>query len=193
MDIDWAFISDFEGGQRQDGYVPKSGKSGVTIATGVDLVARDVPELKRLGLAPAFVALLAPCHGLMRGEALIALRQKPLHISRDQADSLDRAVRRQIVPGFVRKYDRALAAGGIRFAQLPREIQTVIMSVVWQLGTELDDPRPRKGAPRFWSFITRQDWPGAHGELMDFRDDYPSRRRKEAAYLKRWLDRQPVE
>lgn len=185
MDIDWTFIDGFEGGQRKDGYVPQSGRSGVTIAT------RDLPELKRLGLAPELVALLEPYLGLRRGEAIAALRRRPLHLSREQADSLDRAIRAQIVPRLVRKYDRALGADGIRFAQLPREIQTVIMSIMWQLGTELDDPRPRKGAPRFWKFITQQDWRGAYGELMEFRDQHPTRRRREAAYLKRWLDRQP--
>ena len=50
--IDWAFIGSLEGEAIPKGYVP-SDSSGVTVATGVDLGQRAMPELVAPGLAAA--------------------------------------------------------------------------------------------------------------------------------------------
>ncbi len=78
------------------------------------------------------------------------------------------------------------------FSQLPREIQTVIASLVWQYGADIKKPAHDGGAPKYWKHITEQDWHAAQQELMNFGDSTtPERRLKEGRYLKQWLDRQP--
>ena len=60
--IDYDFIAEREGGRRSKGYVPAAGvsKSGVTIATGFDLGARNEGDLSRLGLGKELSAKLKP-------------------------------------------------------------------------------------------------------------------------------------
>lgn len=64
--IDYAFISDLEGGRQLVGYVPAVdvSRSGITIATGFDLGQRNESDLRRLGFAPSLVAQLRPYLGL---------------------------------------------------------------------------------------------------------------------------------
>ena len=60
--INFDFISIFEGGSLNVGYVPDvaNSKSGVTIAIGFDLGARNIRDLKSLKLSTSLVDLLSP-------------------------------------------------------------------------------------------------------------------------------------
>lgn len=58
----------------------------------------------------------------------------------------------------------------------------------WNVEEPLKDPTV---APKYWKHITEQDWHAAEKELMNFGDEYTTRRQKEGRYLKQWLDRQP--
>lgn len=60
--INFDFISIFEEGSLNVGYVPDAAnsKSGVTIAIGFDLDARNVRDLKSLKLSTSLVDLLSP-------------------------------------------------------------------------------------------------------------------------------------
>uniref|UniRef100_UPI0039B4D0CC pesticin C-terminus-like muramidase n=2 Tax=Pseudomonadota TaxID=1224 RepID=UPI0039B4D0CC len=51
-EVDYEFLSKLEGGCRTGGYIPdlEKSKSGVTIATGFDLGARNEDDLRRLGI-----------------------------------------------------------------------------------------------------------------------------------------------
>ena len=42
--------------------------------------------------------------------------------------------------------------------------------------------------PKFYKLALAGDWQGVYNVLMDFEDNYPTRREKEAAYLKKYLD-----
>lgn len=194
MDIDWAFIARLEGGQRRDGYIPKGKeKSGVTVATGVDLGQHSAVDLNRMGVPPELKKKLTPYLLKSGSEAARLLEKHPLRLTLQEAIALDRAVKSDTLRRFVRKYDQAIAADGIRFQQLPHEVQTVIASVVWQYGVNIDIPANNGGAPKFWRLVTAQDWQGTYDELMNFSDPFGPRRRQEGGYLKRWLDRQPVD
>ncbi len=195
MDIDWSFISGHEGGQRLDGYVPKNSQgevyknSGVTIATGVDLGQRDMAELERLRVPADLREKLAPYLGLRRAEADLFATANPLAISQSEANELDRLVGGGILEPLERAYNRAVMGKRPprkRFSELPRPVRTVIVSVAWHRGSGL-----ARATPRFWSYVTEQDWWGAYDELMDFKDEHGPRRRTEARYLRRWLDTQP--
>ena len=67
---------------------------------------------------------------------------------------------------------------GKDFQDLPSNKQTVLASVAFQYG---DLP---KKTPKFWKYATSDDWDSVKRELNDFKDDYPTRRRKEAKLLK---------
>lgn len=185
--IDWQFISDLEGGRHLKGYVPAAGRSGVTIATGIDLGARGAPDLEALDLPEHLRQCLTPYLG-ERGEAARRrLATVPLEITEQDAARLDAAVGARILARFARKFDRSRGRGLTPFDRLPAALQTVIASIIWQYGPNLDRPARLGGTPRFWRHITREDWSAAHAELLDFGDDYPTRRQKEAALLAAWL------
>ncbi len=182
-DIDWAFISDQEGGQQLKGYVPNAegSKSGVTIATGFDLGQRTENDLVGLGLDPKLIDRFKPYLGLKQQAARDYLAKHPLSISKAEADSIDTASKDAAVKALVKAYDAAVAAqAGLKpFAQLPGEAQTVIASVAFQYG----DLKTR--TPSFWKYVTQQDWKSAVRELYNFKDAYESRRFQEGDLLAR--------
>lgn len=181
--IDYAFLSSLEGGSKTDGYVPAAAisRSGVTIATGFDLGQREEAELVRLGFPPHLIVRLKPYLGLQGAIAQQHLVHHPLRISRGEASTIDRAVKSEHVSRLERKY-LASAANAQRatFYSLPAEAQTVIASVSFQYGVNLDIR-----TPRFWRAVTAQDWGLAARELDSFGDAYPTRRRREADLLRR--------
>ena len=178
--IDWEFISAQEGGQRLTGYVPAaySSRSGVTIATGIDLGQRSPQEIDRLPVSAAVKAKLKP-YARMRGVgALRYLRKRPLSLTKAEADALDRAVAGRLLRTLGRHYDAA-AEKQRTFEELPYEAQTVIASVGMQYGPHLE-----RATPRFWRLVTSQKWEQAVAELEDFGDAYDARRTTEAQLLR---------
>jgi GH24 family phage-related lysozyme (muramidase) len=187
--IDWNFISQFEGGQRLEGYIPAGhGKSGVTIATGFDIGQRSVVDLERLPIPPSLTARLRPYALLTGAEATTALTRLPLTVMRADADAIDRATECSVYENLRRIYDAALTndAALPTFDDLPDQAQTVIASVSYQYG-ELSER-----TPRFWRHITEQNWLGAIHELENFCDRYPSRRRQEAQRLRTVVSADPA-
>lgn len=174
--IDWDFIALLEGGRCLVGYVPDPGKSqsGVTIATGVDLGARSVEDLKDLGFSRRLVEILAPyCH--VKGRAAVdLLDRRPLVISAPDAVALDRRIKEKALERLVSAYDRAT---GVSFGTLPPGIRTVIGSVAFQYGDLASE------CPKFWAAACGRDWSAMRAELMDFGDRYPGRRHFEAVFL----------
>src|SRR4051812_15576772 len=109
--VDHQFISAREGGSRTAGYVPASGtsNSGVTVATGFDLGARNINDLNGLNLDTALVTKLKPYLGKVKKDAEDALKTTPLAISADEAETIDKAVRQTAILSLKSKY---LAAAG---------------------------------------------------------------------------------
>ena len=181
--IDFAFLSSLEGGSQTDGYVPAAAtsRSGVTIATGFDLGQRNESDLTRLGLPQALIAQLKPYLGMQGTAAHQYLLQHPLTVTRHETTRIDRAVKAEHVARLERKF-LASAANMQRaaFFSLPPEAQTVIASVSFQYGVNLDIR-----TPRFWRAVTAQDWAQAVKELRMFGDAYPTRSQREADLLQR--------
>lgn len=178
-EIDYSFLSQLEGGSVTKGYVPAAGvsKSGVTIATGFDLGQRNEADLKTLGLPSDMIAILKPYVGKKAKDAQDALAKTPLTITTAQAATIDRAVKKSHVASIIRKYN-ASAENKKKFTDLPAEAQTVIASISFQYGTNLD-----VRAPKFWKAAKAQDWKACIAILNNYGDAYPTRRRKEAALL----------
>ncbi|MGH6942764.1 MAG: pesticin C-terminus-like muramidase, partial [Geminicoccaceae bacterium] len=159
-----------------DGYVPRRGKSGVTIGTGFDLGQRTAEDIDRLDLPQSFRDRLKPFAGMTRAQAIEALHRTPLRITKEEADLLDREARRDTINTIIQNYNRR---SRFDFRDLPSAMQTVIASVGFQHGPSL------RTVPRFLKFATAGDLPAMVGELRDFNNDYPDRRNREADYLER--------
>ncbi len=183
--VDYAFLSELEGGCRTTGYVPAAGvsRSGVTIATGFDLGQREEADLLRLDFPAPLIARLAPYLGKQGRKAQQFLQRNPLEISEEEARQIDAAVINDHLERLRERYVSAPDnAQRVPFTRLPPAAQTVIASVSFQYGLALD-----RRTPRFWRAATAQDWDAAVAELEDFGDDYPTRRQREAALLKQVL------
>lgn len=171
--IDWNFIAELEGSELT-GYVPdpEISQSGVTIATGVDL--GQMAESELVALPKALAAKLRPYLGLRRGEALAAIRKKPLRITETEALALnEQAQKRILYPLRV----RFLRDSGVSFDDQRDRFKTVVASVTYQYGA------PWARTPNFWRSVVARDEGLMIGHLRNFRDKYPTRRNKEADYL----------
>lgn len=179
--IDYSFLIKMEGGSKTNGYIPaaKVSKSGVTIGTGFDLGQRNESDLKKLRLSSKLIATLKPYLGKKAKDAQDALNKTPLKITTAQAADIDKAVKKPHVDLITRKYN-SVAKNGKRFTDLPAEAQTVIASISYQYGAELN-----VSAPKFWEAAKSQDWSKCIKELNNFGDVYPTRRKKEAALLEK--------
>ena len=95
----------------------------------------------------------------------------------EEADQLDQAVKADALGAIASNYNEA-TGDNPRFEELPPEAQTVIASVGFQYGADLET-----ATPSFWNAVTTQDWRGAVDELRNFGDNFPSRRDREADVL----------
>lgn len=173
--INWIFIRVCEG-FRTSGYVPdpEESKSGVTIASGVDLGARSIQGLLSLGLPDYIVAQLAPYCGFKRYDAIAKLRNAPLKLSEEECKLLDHCVRRRRLKLLEARWAKAAKQP---WSYLSTAQRTVLVSVSFQYGS-----MPVK-CPKFWALVTAGNWKGAISELRNFGDNYRSRRELEADLL----------
>ncbi|SFE00508.1 pesticin C-terminus-like muramidase [Paracidovorax konjaci] len=178
--IDYSFLSALEGGSQTTGYVPAANvsKSGVTIATGFDLGQRSENDLKNLGLGSHLIEKLKPYLTSKGADAKKLIEKTPLTISAAEAESIDKATKASHIASVKLKYDTASPKKS--FIDLPAEAQTVIASVSFQYGVNLNS-----ATPKFWKAVTEQDWTEATKLLKNFGDVYPTRRGKEAALLEK--------
>jgi hypothetical protein len=181
--IMFEFLRDVEGFETS-GYVPEDEQgnpienSGITIATGLDLGQQDEDSLRRMGLSDELISIFRPYLGLRRGEAQRFLSENPLTISEEQARSVEESL---MYHDFYRMADlwnsTQREQDGIRWDQLDPEKQTVLLSVFRQYGNI------PKRTPKFWRAASQGRWDDVLSELRDFRDDYKTRRNKEADLL----------
>lgn len=189
-EIDYGFISDREGGSLTTGYVPAGGvsNSGVTIATGFDLGARNIGDLNALSLEGPLVDKLKPYLGKIKKDAEDALKATPLTITADQAAAIDKAVWQKAVLALKAKY---LAASGNTAKKdlfdLPAGAQTAITSVSFQYGDLATK------TPKFWEAVTAQDWKTTVSLLRDFKDAYKTRRNLEADLVEPLVPKPPAD
>lgn len=177
--VDWDFIEAREG-NTTTGYVPTAngaplGRSGVTVASGLDLGSHSASDIRALGLSDNLTAKLSSYAGLKGADAMAQLASAPLHISAADASDINQATHTRTLGNLVVRYDAFVGDGA--FYRLPREAQTVLSSVSFQYGNL------EQTTPVLWSKVINQDWSGAVRELKDFRDSYPSRRALEADLL----------
>ena len=187
MPIDHSYIratlERFEGKGLTRAYVPSKngvplGVSGVTIGTGVDLGQQKADRLLHMGVPPAIVDKFAPYLGLRQTEAQAALRALPLVLSPAEVESLDQAVISRYIRDIASRYDRDTPAA--IFANLPKEAQAVLVSILFQRGLAY----PAK-APQLWQALLTGNWPAAATWLQNPANGggYHSRRKAEGEML----------
>lgn len=171
------FLAKEEGGQRLTAYYPNVKGSGVTVGTGVDLGARSKADLDALGISEALSKKIEPYLGKKDSDAVKAIKQSPLKLTRDEAAELDTAVKADIF-GTV---EDKLTASGVDFKTLPEEAQTVIKSISYNFGKNFDEK-----LPSLWNAITSEDWPKLQELLVNTKWKQPelvARRKREADLL----------
>ncbi len=176
--VDFEFIKELEG-YTLKGVIPdaKGSDSGVTVASGFDLGQRNVNDLK--GLSKSLKDKLTKYLGRKGIEAEELLEEFPLTITEEEANALNKKAKEEAI---VNLYDSWYDATGKNFNNLDQGQQTTLASVSFQYG---DLP---SRTPNFWSKATQGKWNSVYNELMNFRDRYPTRREKEAAYLESYLN-----
>ena len=169
--IDFDFILKQEGFETK-GYVPdaENSNSGVTIASGFDLGARVLEDLK--GLPQDIIDVLTPFLSLRGAEAQEVASN--LNVSEDQAKIINEFAKSEAITNLRTEWENTT---GTSFDDLSKEKATVLASVAFQYGNL------EKATPNFWKQTTSGDWEGAYNNLLNFGDRYDSRRKNEANYL----------
>ena len=180
--VDWEFIESLEGPGVTRGYVPPDGdegdvgvEPGVTVAAGVDLGHTSESKLYDYGISPSLIDVLSPYIGVTGTAAVALLEERPLTISRADADHLDHCLRLNHERRVARHWDEDSMA--CPWDDVSMELVTVVMSVAWQYGS------PWRRCPKFWAAATSLDHDAVEDELRDFGDSHPTRRNREADYL----------
>jgi hypothetical protein len=129
-----------------------------------------------LGLPEDLINKFSPYLGLKKSVAVEKLNTLPLSITTEELEVVNELVKKSETDKLVKMYNSSSST--IKFECLPKEAQTVIASVAYQYGY-----LPRR-TTAFWKQSITQDWLSMYNNLMDFKDGYPTRRKKEAALIK---------
>jgi hypothetical protein len=173
-EIDWDKIEEFEGGRATKGYVPASGKSGVTLGAGFDVGQRNSLE----GLPESIQAKAAPYLGLKRGIADDALAKSGgINLTSEEADVVTQFARNETQSKLQNEWQKM---SNVPFGDLSPAQQTVLASVMHQYGS-------LSRTPRFSQFAGKGQWENVVEELRNFKDDYKTRRNREADMLQEAL------
>lgn len=181
--IDFNFI------KQKEGFIlkanvpdPIGSKSGVTIASGFDLGARNSNDLK--GLPQNIIDKLKPYLGLKKQAAVKKLKKNPLTITKDEGNIINKFAKDKVYPLLAQRWK---VKTGVDFSTLPKHKATVVASVAFQYGNLEEE------TPNFWKQTTSDDWEAAVNNLLDFGDKYITRRQDEAVYLKKGLDKERLD
>jgi len=173
------FIEKEEGGQQLKAYPPPAKGSGVTVARGVDLGQHSEKDLENMGVSPKVITKVRKYLGAKDATARKLLKEKPLTLTKAEADELDEAVKNDIF-GTV---ESKLKDKGVTLSKLPEEAQAVVKSLAWNFGKGLD-----QSIPTIWKAIVNKDWAKVQDLLVTTKWKQPellARRKREAELLSR--------
>ena len=149
-------------------------KSGVTIASGIDLGQWSEKELENLKVPQPILNKLKPYLGKTKDSAIKFLANNPLSLPEAEAVELNNIFKTHFAEKIASRFNKD---SNIKFEDLPSEVQTPLISVGFQYGNKMFKHN-------FWKQVTSGKWKDAYNNLMNYGDDYSTRRKKEAALLK---------
>ena len=180
LKLDTNFLREVEG-IKTNAYVPRDkktkkalDKSGVTIASGIDLGQWSEKDLVNLKVPQPILNKLKPYLGKTKDNAIKFLDNNPLSLSKAEAVDLNNIFKTHFSEKIASRFNKD---SNIKFEDLPSEVQTSIISVGFQYGNSMFNHN-------FWKQITGGKWEDAYNNLMNYGDKYSTRRKKEAALLK---------
>ncbi len=183
-------------------YIPeKDGKpmdnSSATIGAGIDLGQWRAEKLQEIGVRDDVVNAVRPLLGKNATEAKQVMddlkgKNRDVKLTPGQASHLNEKMFTHFNDKARQQYNSApynTDAQGKpvrKFENLPKEMQAVVTSVLYQHGST-------EKFPKFWEHSTKGDWNGAIKELRNFSSNpdykYHPRRNKEADLMQQGLDR----
>ncbi len=179
--IDHNFLKKMEG-SKLNGYVPLANhsKSGVTIANGFDLGQLNLKEFNNLPIDIGLKNKLRPYVGLRQQQAKAFLQKRPLSITTQELEQLNKVAAHKILHPLVKSYDRVSKTP---FIHLPSEAQTVIFSYAYHFGPGFMKQNTSK---QLWRHFVLQEWNHA-SKVLKNQKLYTSRRVSEARLLDQLL------
>jgi len=169
--IDWKFIGELEGNTIY-GKVPTD-NSGVTVAMGFDLKEKNKESLVKMGLSSELVDKLVPYTSMSGKNAEKFLKEQPLILSAEEQALINSRSKAHYTASIIQQYEKHT---GFNFNDLNTKQQTVVASIGFQYGN-------LTRTPTFLSHLQNNDWNGVTSELLDFKDDFKTRRETEERYL----------
>lgn len=192
IQIDYSFIrkQELAGGKMiTKATVPAANDSdsGVTIGVGVDLGSKDRAYFEKLGVDSKVIDRLEPYFKLKGKPAKDFLNKNPLTLPEDVLEDISLRVKKDETEKVIKAFEASTSklpkdhpSKGMRFSQLPKEIQTVVASNYYQYGKKLE-------GYNFWKQLLDQDWSALYKNLSDFKDrseGVNARKKREAEYMK---------
>ena len=170
--IDWNFIGKLEGDSIY-GSVPTE-NSGVTVGMGFDLKEKDADFLRvKMGLSQSLIEKLSPYLGMSGSNAKKFLKENPLILTDQEKMLINERSKASYTADIINQYETKT---GLMFSDLSAKQQTIVASIGYQYG---DFDR----TPTFLKHLKNNDWNGVTKELLDFKDDFTTRRHTEEHYL----------
>lgn len=170
QNIDWGAIEELEGGRQQQAYIPKAGQSGVTVGAGFDVGQRSNLE----GLPENVQEKLKPVVGLKKEEASQALSSLGgIKLTPEETNLVTDFARNETEQKLKKDWQEV---SDVPFESLTPAQKTVLASVAHQYGS-------LSRTPRFAQFAGKGEWDKVVQELRNFKDQYKTRRNREADYL----------
>ena len=169
--------ANYYGGPNPEKYDPM-GISGVTIGTGVDLGQTDAATLRKIGVSEQTINIVRPYLEKRKKNAVYALYNNALVISKEVADELDSCMIGHHIKIICNRYNKDAGAGA--FENLPWQAQAVIVSILYQRG--VNSPSKFKNT---WAALVNKDWKDASERFKNSSlwAGYHNRRREEGKIL----------
>lgn len=168
--------ANYYGGANPGNYIAM-GASGCTVGVGCDLGQTNAATLRSYGCPDDIINIFTPYYGKKKDAAINILHAKPLTVSQAVADGLTIAVHEGYLAKNVRPaYNKA---SKVKFDDLPKQAQAVVMSVCYQKGVG----GVQRDWPKTWKYLTVQDWAKASHELKTGFAQYKTRRKIEGELL----------
>ena len=134
---------------------------------------KNEESLIKMGLSTQLVEKLLPYINMSGSNAKEYLKENPLELSAEEQTLINSRSKASYTADIINQYE---SKTGFVFADLSAKQQTVIASIGYQYGNF-------DRTPKFLKHLKNNDWNGVSNELLNFKDDFPTRRQTEERYL----------